>query len=337
MPKVWTREAELLVEEVLDRQAAEVDRTGTIPPEHFDELGRRGFYGFLLSEGMTPDILIDTVSTVLSGCLATGFVWAQHLGAVRAVAFTDNAALRDRYLPAMTSGAYRCGVSYAGARTTPTLFAERTDKGFVLDGTAPFVTGWGHISGLATSVRVREAAGESVVTLLIPLDEVDGLTPTPIPLIAANASATVRLAFEQTVVDDSRVIATTPVGEFRSSREGVADWINGALPLGVLAGCIRELKEHGVDVTAYEAQYASLRARFAPALGNADATYTLRADIAHAAVAAAAAAVVAAGSRAVVIQATPERLMRQATFALVCTTRDPIKTALLSRLTPDAG
>ncbi|MFD6155071.1 acyl-CoA dehydrogenase [Nocardia sp. NPDC060256] len=337
MPRVWTREAELLVEEVLGKHAAEVDRTGHIPPGNLDELAHRGFYGFVLSEGMTPDVLIDTVATVLSGCLATGFVWAQHLGALRSLAFTDNESLRNRYLPAMTAGDFRCGVSYAGARSTPTLFAERTDKGFILDGVAPFVTGWGHIIGLATSVRVRDGSDESVTTLLIPLQEADGLIPEPISLIAANASDTVRLTFAHTVVAETQVISSTPVTEFKSSREGLADWINSALPLGVLAGCLPELAEHGVDVTAYEAQYAALRNRFGPALGNAEATYALRADIAHAAVEAAAAAVVAAGSRATAIGSTPERLMRHAAFALVCTTRDPIKSALLTQLAPGAA
>ncbi|WP_405489142.1 hypothetical protein [Nocardia sp. NBC_00511] len=43
---------------------------------------------------------------------------------------------------------------------------------------------------------------------------------------------------------------------------------------------------------------------------------------------------VAAGSRATVTGSTAERLMREATFALVCTTRDPIRAALLGRLAP---
>ncbi|MFF0488897.1 acyl-CoA dehydrogenase family protein [Nocardia sp. NPDC004068] len=334
MSKDWPSEARMLVAEVLDGAAAEVDRSARVPPAHLDELARRGFYGFVLSEGMTPDVLIDTAATILGGCLSTGFVWAQHLGALRAVA-AGNPALRERFLGPMAAGEYRCGVSYAGARTEPTLFAERTDAGFVVDGTAPFVTGWGQLDALATSVRLRSAATESVATLLIPVAEVEGLTADPLTLVAANASATVRLRFDRVLVGEDRLVGDAPVTAFRAGRAGIADWINGALPLGVLSACLRELRTLAVDDTPYAARYAALRGRFAAALGDPEATYALRADIAHAAVEAAAAVVVAAGSRAALAGSTPERLARQATFALVCTTRDPIRSALLTRLAPN--
>ncbi|TQM26223.1 alkylation response protein AidB-like acyl-CoA dehydrogenase [Nocardia bhagyanarayanae] len=332
MAKDWVREAELLVEEVLDREAAEVDRSGVVPPGHFDALAERGFYGFPLSEGMTPDTMIDTASTLIGGCLATGFVWAQHLGALRAVAFADNAALRERYLARMTAGTYRCGVSYAGARSAPTLFVEAVDDGMAISGTAPFVTGWEYVDAVVMSVRVTDGAAESVATLLVPTQDASGVTVERIPLIAADASATVRLTLDRTFVSDEHVIAVKPLDEFQSGRGSLTDWINGALSLGVLSRCVRELKGQGID--AYDAQYAALRTRFAAAMGDAEATYALRADIAEAAVRAAAAGIVATGSRATLSHTTAERRMRQASFALVCTTREPIKDALLDRLRP---
>ncbi|MFI2478446.1 acyl-CoA dehydrogenase [Nocardia xishanensis] len=332
MVQNWVREAELLVEEVLDRAAAEVDRSGVVPAGHFEALAERGFYGFPLAQGMTPDTLIDTAATLIGGCLATGFVWAQHLGALRAVAFADNTALRERYLARMTAGTYRCGVSYAGARSAPTLFAEAVDGGMAISGTAPFVTGWEYVDAVVMSVRVTDGAAESIATLLVPADDASGVTVDRIPLIAADASATVRLTLDRTFVSDDQVIGMKPLDEFQSGRGSLTDWINGALSLGVLSRCVRELKGQGID--AYDAQYAALRTRFAGAMGDAEATYALRADIAAAAVRAAAAGVVATGSRATLSHTTAERLMRQASFALVCTTREPIKDGLLDRLRP---
>ncbi|MCM6773607.1 acyl-CoA/acyl-ACP dehydrogenase [Nocardia sp. CDC159] len=330
----WVRAAEELVEELLEPNAAEVDRTGRIPDAHFDALAERGFHGFLLSEGMTPEILINTVATVISGCLATGFVWAQHLGAVRAVAFGDNADLRDRFLPRMTRGDYRCGVSYAGARTRPTLFAEPTDTGYLLSGTAPFVTGWDYIDAVAAAVRIRSGDDESVATLLLPTDRLDGVSAERIPLIAADASATVQLRFDRTPVTADHLITSKPHARFSSDRGSLTDWVNGALSLGVLMRCVRQLDDSNIDPEPYRHRLTSLRTQYATAATDPRAVYALRAETAHTALTTAAAAVVATGSRATRSGSTPERLTREATFALVCTTRDPIKHALLDRLEP---
>ncbi|WP_280383567.1 acyl-CoA dehydrogenase family protein [Nocardia wallacei] len=330
----WVLAAETFAAEVLEPVAAEVDRTGRIPATHFDALAERGFYGFALSEGMRPDVLMETAATIIGGCLATGFVWAQHLGALRAVAFADNAALRERYLEPMRAGKFRCGVSYAGARSNPTLFAAPAGSGYVLTGTAPFVTGWGYVDAVATSVRLRSEDAESIATLLVPARDLDGVTAEPLPLIAADASATVRLSFGETFVERAQLIGVKSAGEFTASRGSLSGWVNGALSLGVLSRCVRQLAELGAESAAHAARYAHLRTRFAAAAGDNRAVHALRADIARAAVETAAAGVVAAGSPATIAGSTPERLMRQATFALVCTTRDPIKQALLTRLDP---
>ncbi|MFI1916883.1 acyl-CoA dehydrogenase [Nocardia sp. NPDC020380] len=328
----WVRAAETLVDEVLEPGTAEVDRVGRIPDTAFDTMAERGFYGFALTEGMTPDVLIDTAATVISGCLATGFVWAQHLGALRSVAFAENAALRDRYLEPMRAGQFRCGVSYAGAVDPPSLFADPVDYGFVLRGVAPFVTGWGYIDAVIAAVRVFIDGTESIATLLIPVSDVDESAVRPVPLIAADASRTVQVTFDGGRVESASMLGIRPVAEFLAARGSLADWVNGALGLGVLARCVRQLEELGVDSSAHEALFKELRSRFPGAAGNADATYALRADIARAALDTAAAGVVATGSRATLSGSTPERLMRQATFALVCTTREQIKDALLDRL-----
>lgn len=334
---VWTEAAKLLVDEVLGKNADEVDRSSRIPASHFDELAARGFYGFAFSDGMTPETLIDTVAEVIGGCLATGFVWAQHLGALRAVAFGANDAVREQYLKPMTAGEFRCGISYAGARTKPTLFAEPVGDGYALTGFAPFVTGWDFVDAVVTSAR----AGDDVVTILLPRDTA-GITTERLHLIAADASATVRAEFDGAVVAAEHVIGVQQTASFASARGSLADWINGALALGVLRRCIRQLADLDVGAEGsdggyaapHQARFDTLRARFVPAAGDADATYALRAEIAEAALAAAAAGVVATGSRATAAGSTPERLVREATFALVCTTREPIKLALLDRLAP---
>ncbi|MVU78183.1 acyl-CoA dehydrogenase [Nocardia sp. ET3-3] len=334
MGKDWVREAESLVDEVLAPRAGEVDRTGVIPSSHFEALARRGFYGFPLSEGMSPQLLIDTAATVISGCLATGFVWAQHLGALRSLLASDNEGLRGRYLADMLSGGYRCGVSYAGARTEPTVFAEPVDGGYVLGGATPFVTGWGYIDAVAVAARADTGASAAVATLLVPVREPENIAAERLPLIAADASATVRLAFTDTFVASDRVLSVKPVDDGPAGGVALSDWVNGGLALGVLMRCVRHLKECGADAGPHLAHLEALRERYGRVVGDLDATHAVRAEIAHAAVNAAAAGVVATGSRSVIARTTAERLVREATFALVATTRDPIKAALSRAFEP---
>ncbi|MET8428932.1 acyl-CoA dehydrogenase family protein [Nocardia sp. NPDC004860] len=336
MGKDWVREAESLTAEVLEVRAAEVDRGGLIPPANFEALAARGFYGFPLSDGMAPGILIDTAATVISGCLATGFVWAQHLGALRSLVASSNQELRERYLADMMSGAHRCGVSYAGTRTEPTLFAEPVDGGYLLTGTTPFVTGWGYIDAVATAARMRDGATESVVTLLVPVRETENIRAERLSLIAADASATVRLTFDGAFAGDEQVLDVKAVADGPEGGVALSDWVNGGLVLGVLMRSVRFLEDFGAEAAPHAAQLASLRERYSRAIGDITATHALRAEMAHAAVNAAAAGVVCSGSRSAVAGATAERLVRQATFALIATTRDPIKSALLQALQPSA-
>ncbi|MCE5291393.1 MAG: acyl-CoA dehydrogenase [Nocardiaceae bacterium] len=304
-----------------------------MPETHFTALANAGFYGFALSDGMTPETLIDTAATIISGCLSTGFVWAQHFGGLRAVISTQNTELRERLLPQLTTGQVRCGVTYAGARTIPTLFAEPAGNGYIVTGTAPFVTGWGYVDAITASVRLRGGPQDGgIATVLIPVPG-PGVVAEQIPLSAANASATVRLIFDGCQVNGDQVFAVVP-SDSAGSQDALTDWFNGALPLGVLRRCLDELSRTDVDASAFEANYARLRREFTSAMGQPEATYRLRAELAKAAVSAASTLIVAVGSRAVVEHSDAERMMRQAAFALVCPTREPIRDALLSELKP---
>ena len=87
------------------------------------------------------------------GCLSTTFVWMQHHGVVRAVA-GGPAALRQEMLGPLCRGERRAGVALAGLLPgPPRLRARAVGGGYVLDGTSPWVTGWGHIDTLHVAAR----------------------------------------------------------------------------------------------------------------------------------------------------------------------------------------
>ena len=156
---VWIDRARELGARVFAPAAMEVEAAHRVPPEHLDLLAAEGFYGLAgprEAGGLdVPFPAACRIIEILAGaCLSTTFVWMQHHGVVRAVAGTDNAALRQRMLGPLCRGERRAGVALAGLLPgPPRLRARATEGGYVLDGTSPWVTGWDYLDTLHVAAR----------------------------------------------------------------------------------------------------------------------------------------------------------------------------------------
>src|SRR5207253_1307318 len=86
-----------------------------------------------------------------SYCGVTTFTQAQHHGPSRMIANGPNGELKRRLLPDLARGKRMSGISFAHLRRPgpPVLRAEPVEGGWRLQGTAPWVTGWGLISQVA--------------------------------------------------------------------------------------------------------------------------------------------------------------------------------------------
>ncbi len=78
-----------------------------------------------------------------SGSLA--FLQTQHQSAVSMISKGDNEEMKSLLLPKMGDGEYLCGIGFSQLRRSgpPLLKAEPSGDGFVLNGTVPWVTGYG--------------------------------------------------------------------------------------------------------------------------------------------------------------------------------------------------
>ncbi|GAA1808291.1 acyl-CoA/acyl-ACP dehydrogenase [Planosporangium flavigriseum] len=311
--------AQRIADEVLFPAAAHVDATGRIPHPHLDLLAQEGFYGLAARDDIDRSTFARIVEVLASGCLATTFVWLQHHGAVSAAAKTDS--IRQEWLEPLASGARRAGVSQAGVRPGPNpLTARRVAGGYVLDGEAPWVTGWGMIDTL----RVAARDGDTIVWAL--LDAADGPTlgVTPLELVAVQASGTVHVRFDGHFVPDERITGTLAAADW-GAWDAANLGLNGALALGVAARCSRLLGPGPL-----RAELAAARA--ALNAGTPETLPAARAAASELALRAAAAVTVTTGSRAVLAGAHGQRLVREATFLLVFGSRPAIRTDLLRRL-----
>jgi alkylation response protein AidB-like acyl-CoA dehydrogenase len=327
------RAATDLAEAVLYPAAMSVDAAPAIPAAHLDALAAAGLYGLAGPAeygglAAAPATFSRVVETLASGCLATTFVWLQHHGAVRALAASPHDDLRAAWLRPLIQGHQRAGVALVGGWPgPPRLRARPVPGGYELDGTAPWVTGWGMVDVIYTVAR---AADGNLVAALVPARASASLAAARLGLVAVNAAATVELTFTRHPVPAELVCSVSPHAEWlgRDSR-GLRP--NGSLALGVAARCCQLAGQ-----PALADQLSAVRDRLDGA--DAEAMPAARATAAQFAFLAAGAAVTAAGSRGILAGEHPQRLAREAQFLLVFGSRPAIKASLLGLLTgPGTG
>jgi alkylation response protein AidB-like acyl-CoA dehydrogenase len=314
--------AQRIADEVLFPAALDTDAGDMVPRELLDELAGAGLYGLAAPAAADgPDIDFRTVcavqEAVASGCLTTAFVWVQHHGLVRAVA-AGNPDLTAKWLAPLVRGEIRAGLGGGGMLPQPTLRAERKPSGWVLDGVSPFVSGWGRIDVVHVAARAQD--GE-IVWLIVNAAEGPSLRAERLRLAALNATATMRLTFSRLAVPADRLTGKHPPRD-HAAPEVLR--IHAALALGVAARCCKLL-----GPTSLDSELVSLRAEL-DQLGPG--TAVARAAAGELALRAAAALMASDGSRSLLAAGHPQRLAREAMFALVYALRPASRSALLTRL-----
>jgi alkylation response protein AidB-like acyl-CoA dehydrogenase len=320
------RLAKQLAEDVLRPSAEEVEASGQIPRSHLDLLAASGFYGLTGPRefgGVDHSITYQVLEIMAGACLSTTFVLLQHHGAVRAIAESSNARLRQDWLKSLCLGQRRAGLALAGAMPGPPMLrAGPVSGGYVFDGTSPWVTGWGLIDTLHAAAR--DSAG-NVIWGLLDAGPSSGISVEPLGMIAVMASQTVRANFQNQHVPAERVSSTMPFAEWQA-KDAAGLRTNGSLALGVASRCCALMGPGPLDAEL-------VGVREALDAGTAQTMPAARAAAAELAVRAAAALVVASGSRSILAGSPAQRLAREAMFLLVFATRPAIKEHLTGLLT----
>ena len=339
---------EKIAEEILFPAAMEIDRAASVPRSYLDELAAAGLYDL----PGDPASAAHVIETLAGASLVTTFVWIQHHSPVRAVAAAGG-ALADRWLSPLRAGAVRAGIAYAALRRPgpPSATAvRRPDGSWVLDGFAPWVTGWGLVDVVLAGARCGDpvgpdgvgpgagasdagasdaggsGAGGDVVWLLLDAraDRPAGFTATPVELATMQASSTYELRWSGFEVPAERVVGIEPFADWRR-RDSAGRASNGYLAVGVAARCAQLLGSPALAAEVDAARQALLDSTPATVVAA-------RARASLLAVRAATALVTAGGGRSVEASAHAARLMREATFLLVFGQSPDIKAAQLAAL-----
>jgi alkylation response protein AidB-like acyl-CoA dehydrogenase len=314
-------EAQRIADEVLFPAAMQVDAADGVPKAHLDVLADAGFYG--VATHVELDEFCSIIEALAGGCLATTFIWIQHHGLVRALAMDEQSPLRAEWLQPLCSGERRAGIALAGLIPGPPKLRARPsgDGGWVIEGSSPWVSGWGLIDVLQVAARGPD---ETMVWMLVDAVEQTGLTARRQRLVAVDASATVELDFTGLEVNADRVLRVEP---FDAGAYGFGGGlrVNGSLSLGLVGRCCRLMGESRFDDELVEARQRLDQA-------SPDEMPAARAQASELAARAATALVVHTGSRSILRDQHPQRLAREAMFLLVFGSRPAIREQLLTRL-----
>ncbi len=349
------RSAVRLAEELLAPEAERVDVEG-VPASHVSALagaGLLGVYGPVDAGGSdVPASVARRVTEVLSGADgATWFVWTQHAWPVRVVARSANDELRRRWLPRLCTNSLG-GIAVAQLRRLvgPTVRARpEPDGGWILDGTASWVTSW----GLAEVLLVAAATDDDqAVSVLVAARSQPGLVASaPLALAAMGATATVRLDFDGLVVSAADVIEVVPLGDWRRVDANKAANVTPAV-FGLLASVVARLEEAADRrdepmalslATGLAEETAAVRTAAyrlldeVPAGEAIDERLALRARALELGVRAATALVAASGGAGMSLSSPAQRQAREALFHLVQAQTVPVRRATLARLAEVGG
>ncbi len=334
------QQAHRIADDVLFPAALEVDRTGRIPDTHWDAMARAGLYGIAAPAKVGgPELslpqLVEILETMAGGCLATAFTWVQHHGMLRALATTDNQALRDQTVPGAIAGRIRGGVAYAGAvPVPPRMRAQRVNGGWLLSGHAPFVTGWGIIDVIQISAGDVDTG--DIVAGLIDAEVQPGITEvTAQPLFVADAAQTVALRVDGLMIPDERIVSRVSREQFMSVQH-FGSRLNATLPLGLVSRCVRLLDDAGetAAAAALRGEADAVRARLDAALsaGDGAALLAARAEGCELATRATGVLVAACGGPSLLRSSPAQLLARSALFTLVAASRPELKRSLIDRM-----
>jgi alkylation response protein AidB-like acyl-CoA dehydrogenase len=320
--------ADQVAEDVLFPGALETDSSPLVPPGRLNSLAAVGLYGLFgpaVVGGLDADPATgaDVTEILAGGCLTTAFVWAQHHSAVFAVATAASETVSGEWLAPLCRGDRRAGVAFAGLRRPgpPILTARRSAGDWILDGSAPWVTGWGRIDVVHTAARDAEG---NVVWLLVDAASSATLEVEPLELAAVNASGTVSVRFRDHAVPAERMSFVETMEAF-VERDAAGLWRNGSFALGLARRCSFLM---GSDI--FDEETAACRKLLRDS--TPETVLRARSRAAELAVRAASALVAFGGGKSVLRSEQAQRLAREAMFVLVFGQTPAMRAAQLGRL-----
>ena len=209
-----------LVRKRLAPKVLDVDLKAEYPEDLLREIGAMGGYRGATSpaeggDGLGLRQVVQVMEEVSRECLSTGFmVWCQTACA-RYIALSDNAWLKERYLPRIVSGELLAGTGLSNTMKSADtiedyrLCARRAEGGYVINGVLPWVSNLGPDHVFVTGCPVRGADGElqGLAFVLVECGQPGFRLVDCARFIGLEGTRTLACQFKECFIPDAMVLA----------------------------------------------------------------------------------------------------------------------------------
>lgn len=339
-----------LADTVFEPKAQETDQADGPPADNIRLLIESGLMGLSTPAeygglGAPGRVLRQYIEILAGACGVTNFVQGQHQSAALLIAGGQNIDLKQQALPRLASGERLCGVAFAHIRRfgDPTLRATETSAGYILNGTAPWFTGWGVMHDVVIGATLPD---RRLLYGFLSLDAPRVTTSPPMRLCAMNASGTVSLQCDGVTLPAERVIKViTP--EQMAVNDAAAILAVLSQPFGVTNASIRLIRSltREWNRATFTPAAAALERDIAAVRADADRWYDrttdpdykpnalqIRARTIELGVRAAHAALAASAGRGNSLDHPAQRLFREAMFYTLTAQTPDVQAATLNRI-----
>ena len=191
----------------LSDRAAELERPGGVTREVVGELAAAGLLAIYGPDGPNAAGQREVAEGLAGASPDAWFVWFQHGPVVMSLTQTDNTALADAHLADLCSGRTQGGVAWSNLRTSrPTVFAERVEGGWLLDGPQPWCTGFPLLDVVMVGGLSRET--QEVVFGVLPAQVLTSVGELQLASMAGTATHAVR--YDRVLLPDEDVLRVAP-------------------------------------------------------------------------------------------------------------------------------
>lgn len=251
-PARFTEEFDRLIT-TISELAAGSDAEQLWPAAAWDALKQAGVLGWnvpLEFGGADLDSVEMTYGYIrlAEACLTTTFVLTQFNAACQRINWSEDQELKTRVFHELVSGAKFATVGISHLTTSrqhlskPTVVAEKTATGWLLDGFVPWVTGAVHADYIVTGGVCED--GTQILALVS--TDLDGVEPQPpIEMLSMTGSQTGAVKLNQVTIPDENLIAgpVEKVMKRPDGQGGAGSLTTSALALGVARRTILKLEE----------------------------------------------------------------------------------------------
>jgi len=200
---------------------------------------------------------------------ALGFFQRQHQAAARFISNSDNAALKQEWLPLMVKGKRKVGVSVSHLRApaTPCIIATPTEGGWTLKGHVPWVSGYRLFDWLVMGFFCPDEGLEGMGLLRFKRSRTFKVSKM-LDTIALNSTKTLSVELRNHFLPEADVISIKQIGTYGDASNPLnVQFVNlSALALGflreveapILRDAYETCREAFLEKGADEALYAEM-------------------------------------------------------------------------------